>query len=238
MTQSVVEVLAVIPARKGSKGLPGKNIKDLLGRPLVEWSIRQALASSVVSLVHVSTDCEVTADLSRAAGADVPYLRPYWLATDEATTYSVIEYALDFYAERGQDFDYVVLVEPTSPLRKPDDIDRAVSMLVEHNDDFDSLVTIGPVHDHPSIMKRFEGPGVTPWIPGSDYSARRQDLETAWFPYVIAHVAKTFTLRAEKTFYSSRCMGMSIERYQSFEIDDIYDFLCIESVMRHEWGIG
>ena len=233
MRQAEDDVLAVIPARKGSKGLPGKNIKDLLGRPLVEWSIRQARASSRVSVVHVSTDCEVTADLSRTAGADVPYLRPGELATDEATTYSAIEYALDHYAVNGREFGYVVLVEPTSPLRRPDDIDRAVGLLIDRREEFDSLVTIGQVHEHPSIMKRFEDPRVFPWTPGSDSSARRQDLEPAWFPYGVAYVAKTGALREQRTFYTERCMGMPLERFQTYEIDDALDFLCVEAVMRH-----
>lgn len=233
MRQPGDDVLAIIPARKGSKGLPGKNIKLLLGRPLVEWSILQARASSRVSVVHVSTDDEATADLSRAAGADVPYLRPDRLATDEATTYSAIEYALDFYAEHGREFGYVVLVEPTSPLRRPDDIDRAVGLLIDSSDDFDSLVTIGQVHEHPSIMKRLDDPRVLPWAPGSDSSARRQDLEPAWFPYGVAYVAKTKALRERQTFHTERCMGMPLERFQAYEIDDALDFLCVEAVMRH-----
>lgn len=233
MRQAGDDVLAIIPARKGSKGLPGKNIKALLGRPLVEWSVLQARASSRVSTVHVSTDCEVTADLCRAAGADVPYLRPDHLATDEATTYSAIEYALNFYAEQGRDFGYVVLVEPTSPLRRPDDIDRAVGLVMDNCDAFDSLVTIGPVHEHPSIMKRFDDPRVLPWTPGADSSARRQDLEPAWFPYGVAYVAKAEVLREQRTFYTQRCMGMPLERFQSYEIDDALDFLCVEAVMRH-----
>jgi CMP-N,N'-diacetyllegionaminic acid synthase len=232
-------VLGIIPARRGSKGLPGKNIRTLAGKPLVNWTIEQALAATSITVVHVSTDCPTTAEIARKAGADVPYLRPTELASDEATTMSVIDYALDFYeGVASQRFDYVVLLEPTSPLRAEGDIDRAIGLLHEHADDFDSLVTLGFVGPHPSVTKQMDGLSVTPFCPDRESSSRRQDFDEALFPYVIAHVAKTATLRAEGTFYAKRCMGMPIERYQSFEIDDIYDFLSIEAVMRYEWGVG
>ena len=238
LEQPAPSVLGIIPARRGSKGLPGKNIRQLAGKPLVTWSIEQALASRLLTVVHVSTDCETTARIALDAGAHVPYMRPDHLATDEATTQSVIEYALKHYAEvQDMNFDFVTLLEPTSPLRATGDIDRAVSRLRDNAADFDSLVTLGFVGPHPSVTKQFAGSRVIPFCAERASSARRQDFDEAYFPYVIAHVAKTSTLLTEMTFYSERCMGMPIERYQSFEIDDIYDFICVEAVMRHEWGI-
>lgn len=231
--------LGIIPARSGSKGLPGKNIRPLAGRPLVSWTVGQALASTSLTVVHVSTDCPQTAQIALDAGADVPYLRPAELASDEATTMSVIAYALEFYERvSSQTFDYVALLEPTSPLRADGDIDRAISLLHQNSADFDSLVTLGFVGPHPSVTKQLDGLAVVPFCPDRASSARRQDFDEAYFPYVIAHVAKTQTVLTEGTFYAERCMGMPIERYQSFEIDDIYDFLCIEAIIRYEWGIG
>jgi CMP-N-acetylneuraminic acid synthetase len=233
VTDASPTVLAVIPARDGSKGLPGKNTRLLAGKPLLVWSIEQALASAAVTVVHVSTDSAATADIARAAGADVPYLRPGRLATDEATTQSVIEYALDHYATGGSTFDYVVLVEPTSPLRERDDIDRAITTLQDNADSFDSLVTLGPVQAHPSITKRLAGSRVVPFFGEVQVSSRRQDLDPAFFPYGVAYVAKTKTLLDEGTFYTSRCMGMLVERHQAYEIDDVYDFLCVEAILSH-----
>ena len=226
------DVLAIVPARKGSKGLPGKNLRKLDGRHLVEWSIKQALDSATVSLVHVSTDCSVTADLAKSMGADAPYLRPSSLATDEATTFSVVEFALEHYASKSRTFDYVVLVEPTSPLRKKDDLDRAVTLLVESQAEFDSLVTVGRVRDHPSIVKRIHDSRVVPWDTNLKQPTRRQDLEAAWFPFGVAYVAKTDVLLEEQTFYTKRCMGMPLERFQEYEIDDEFDFLCVETILR------
>lgn len=225
-------VLAVIPARQGSKGLPGKNLKLLLGRPLVEWSVVQALQASNVTCVHVSTDCEITAAVARAAGADVPYLRPAHLATDEASSFSVVEFALNFYEMQAQYFEFVALIEPTSPLRKPGDIERAVRLLIENEGGYDSLVTVGRVHEHPSLMKKMDGLKVIPWAGEEHLSSRRQDLRPAWFPYGVAYVAKTRTLLEQKTFYADRCMGMRIDRSQTYEIDDEYDFVCVEAIMR------
>lgn len=233
MTEASPRVLAVIPARDGSKGLPGKNTRPLAGKPLLVWSIEQALESAHVTVVHVSTDGERTAEIAREAGADVPYLRPASLATDEATTQSVIEFALDHYAAAGSTFDYVVLVEPTSPLREPGDIDRAITTLLANADDFDSLVTLGPVQTHPSITKRLADSRVVPFFGEVQVASRRQDLDTAYFPYGVAYVAKTGVLLAEGTFYTSRCMGMVVERHQAYEIDDVYDFVCVEAVLAH-----
>lgn len=233
MTDPSDDVLAVIPARKGSKGLPGKNIKPLHGRPLVAWSIDQALAATELSVVHVSTDCETTAVIGRDAGADVPYLRPAHLATDEASIFSVLEYVLDLYREHGREFGYVVLIEPTSPLRAPGDLDRAVRLLKASADEYDALVTLGPVSAHPALTKYLEGEHIVPVMPDVDPSSRRQDLREAYFPFGVAYVAKVPTYLAERTFYARRCRGMVIDRWQSYEIDDEYDFACVDAVMRH-----
>ncbi len=225
------DVLAVVPARKGSKGLPGKNIRPLRGRPLVAWSIDQALAAREVSVVHVSTDCDRTAEIGRAAGADVPFLRPAHLATDEASTMSVITHVLDHYRSQGRDFGYVVLVEPTSPLRAPDDIDRAIRLLKDGRTEFDALVSLGPMAAHPALAKYLDGERVIPMHPDVNPSSRRQELREAYFPFGVAYIAKVPTLLEEGTFYARRCRGMLVERWQAYEIDDEYDFACVEAVM-------
>src|SRR5215471_6813557 len=116
--------LAIIPARSGSKGLPGKNIRNLCGKPLVTWSIEAARKSRHLDLVLLSTDSAEIADIARNSGAAVPFLRPGELATDQAPTFEVVRHALTFYrSEMGREFDYTVLMEPTSPLREDDDVD-------------------------------------------------------------------------------------------------------------------
>lgn len=227
--------IGIIPARAGSKGLPGKNTRLLCGKPLIAWTIEKALRSSLLDVVVVSTDGADIADIARAAGAQVPFLRPAELATDTASTYDVIRHVLKHHSPR--DFDYTVLLEPTSPLREDDDIDRVLLSLDESSQDFDSIVTLGQVHEHPSIMKRLQDKAVRPYVENLAMAGRRQDADAAYFPYGVAYAAKTAVLLEENTFYTKRCMGFPIQRYQNYEIDDLQDFLCVEAVMKHQWKL-
>lgn len=227
--------IGIITARAGSKGLPGKNIRPLCGKPLIVWTIENALRARNLDVVVVSTDSPEIAEISRQAGADVPLLRPAELATDTASSYDVIRHVLAHYAPRS--FDYTVLLEPTSPLREEDDIDRVLEALDQGREQFDSIVTLGQVHEHPSIMKKFSGESVVPFVENLAMAGRRQDAEPAFFPYGVAYAAKTEVLLAENTFYTKRCMGFPIQRYQNYEIDDLQDFLCVEAVMKHQWGL-
>lgn len=233
------KILALIPARGGSKGLPGKNIRLMCGKPLVAWSIEKALLSRYLDMVLVTTDCPKIASVAKQYGAHVPFLRPAALATDRSSTYDAIRHALDYLrtAEK-QVFDYIVLLEPTSPLREDDDIDRMLERLIESKDEFDSIISIGEVDEHPSIVRRVRGKFLEPFCPELQQTTRRQDNEPAYFPYGVAYIAKTDALLEENTFYTRRCSYFTIKRYQCYEIDDIYGFLCAEIVMKNEWRLG
>lgn len=231
-------VLAIIPARGGSKGLPGKNIRPMCGKPLIVWSIEKGKLSKYVDELLVTTDSQEIASVAKAAGAYVPFLRPPELSTDHSTTYDAIRHALAFLDEReGKRFDYVVLLEPTSPLREDDDVDRMLEHLVGNAAEFDSIISVGEVDEHPSIVKRLKGLRLEPFCPELPQTKRRQDNEPAFFPFGVAYIAKTDVLLSEDTFYSKRSTYFKIKRYQNYEIDDIYGFLCAESVMKYEWRI-
>lgn len=231
------KVLAVIPARGGSKGLPGKNVREMCGKPLIAWTIEKAKKSDYLDTILVTTDSQEIADIAKRFGAYVPFIRPAKYATDKASTYDVIRHALSYLkdVERKQ-FDLVVLLEPTSPLREDDDIDRMLEQLVARITEFDSIVSIGEVTEHPSIMKRLVGDRIEPFCPELAQTTRRQDNAPAYFPFGVAYIAKTDVLLEENTFYTRRCTYFTIKRYQNYEIDDIYNFLCAESVMKYEWG--
>ncbi len=232
-------VIAVIPARSGSKGLPGKNIKPLCGKPLICWTIQTALKSRFIDELIVSTDSQEIADIAIAAGASVPFLRPISLASDTTPTIEVIEHALDYFrAQAVAPFDYLVLLEPTSPLREDDDIDNMLAQLDAAADRFDAVVSVGEVSEHPSIMKRLTADTIEPYCPELPMALRRQDNAPAFFPYGVAYIAKISVLMAERTFYPERCTYYRIKRYQNYEIDDLYDFLAVENIMRHEWKLG
>lgn len=232
-------VIGIIPARGGSKGLPGKNTRQICGKPLIAWTIEKALKSMHLDIVMVSTDSPEIASVAREFGAEVPFLRPASLATDAANSYDVIRHVLGFYRDSaGREFDYTALLEPTSPLREDDDIDRVLAALDLSSADFDSIVTLGEVGEHPSIMKRMLGNGIEPFCKKLAQTTRRQDNAPAFFPYGVAYIAKTKALLEENTFYTRRCMGYPVRRYQNYEIDDLYDFYCVESVMKHEWRLS
>jgi CMP-N,N'-diacetyllegionaminic acid synthase len=233
------KVLAIIPARGGSKGLPGKNIREMCGKPLIAWTIEKAKKSRYLDAILVTTDNQEIAEISRRFGAHVPFIRPAELATDQASTYDVIRHAMQYF-EKAENtvFDYVVLLEPTSPLREDDDIDRMLELLVARKDEFDSIVSMGEVTEHPSIMKRLVGDSIEPFCPELAQTTRRQDNAPAYFPFGVAYIAKTGVILEENTFYTRRCTYFLIKRYQNYEIDDMYNFLCTESVMKHEWGLA
>lgn len=231
-------VIGIIPARGGSKGLPGKNTLPMCGKPLIAWTIEKALKSKYLDLVLVSTDSDEIARISRGYGASVPFLRPAELATDESTTYAAIRHALEFLSRKdGRTFDLTVLLEPTSPLREDDDVDRMLEILEARASNFDSIISVGIADSHPSICKRLVGSQLESFCPNLPVNSRRQDNEPAYFPFGVAYIAKTENLFSEGTFYTRRCTYFVLRRYQNYEVDDLYNFLCAERVMRHEWNL-
>lgn len=231
--------LGIIPARGGSKGLLGKNIKELCGKPLIAWSIESGLKSKYLDEVMVTTDSKDIANIAKQYGASVPFLRPDVLASDTATSFDAIKHTIEFYKnEFDKEFDYIVLLEPTSPLREEGDIDKMIEKIIKDEDNFDSIVSIGEVAEHPSIMKQIVSENnILPFCKELELTTRRQDNKKAYFPYGVAYIVKTKSLLEEKTFYTARNTFYEIKRYQCYEIDDIYDFLAIENIMKYEWSL-
>lgn len=231
-------VIAIIPARGGSKGLPGKNIKELCGKPLIAWSIEAGLASKYIDELMVTTDSEEIAGIAREFGASVPFIRPTELASDTATSFDTVKHAIDFYQnELNKTFEYIVLLEPTSPLRESGDVDGMIEKIISVEDQFDAIVSLGEVHLHPSIMKKTVENKIEPFCKELIMATRRQDNAIAYFPYGVAYIVKSKTFFEEKSFYPCRTTHKIIKRYQCYEIDDIYDFLAIENIMKHEWSL-
>jgi len=138
-----MKILGLIPARGGSKGIPGKNSKMLGGKPLIQYSIDAALACTRIERVVVSTDSEAIASISKAAGAEVPFLRPAELASDQSPTIDTIIHALRFFQDGGTHFDAVCLLQPTCPFRSAEEIDEALQRF--QNQEADSLVSVREV---------------------------------------------------------------------------------------------
>lgn len=217
-----MKTLALIPARGGSKGLPGKNIRPLLGKPLIAWSIEQALKSKEIAKTVVSTDDEEIAHVAREYGAEVPFLRPPHLAQDDTPSIAVAEHLIHWLQERGEEYDALMLLQPTSPLRKDGDLDNAVKKLEEHHEIADGLISVGKVqHEHPFLVRKIEDGFVKPYLPTDGEYFQRQQLPEAWFPYGSIFLVKTSALLEQRSFYPQRIIGYEIERWQCYEIDDI-----------------
>jgi len=225
-------VLAIIPARGGSKGVPRKNIKSLLGKPLIAYSIESAKKSKLLNKCVVSTEDDEIAEVTRKFGGEV-VKRPPELARDDSPTLDAIKQVLDHFKKQGQNFDILVLLEPTSPMRKDDEIDKAVQLFIDNYDKADSLVSLGEIQlENPFIAKTVSGGYVTPLIEADKTITRRQELPKAYFPYGVIYLSKIETLLQTKSFYQQRTIPYFIERWQNYEIDDICDYYCVEAIMK------
>ena len=228
-------ILAIVTARGGSKGLPGKNIKEINGRPLIGWTLKQVKESQYIDEIFVSTDSDEIADVSRQCGVNVPVLRPAYLAEDTTPSIEVILYTIQLLENQGKNFDYIMLLEPTSPLRKKGDIDNIIKAAGD-NPEKDGVISVGEIHgEHPMIVKTVDKSGViVPYIAKTKEVYQRQQFDKAYFPYGVGYLIKTSKLKEERTIYTNNMLPYYIERWQNYEIDDIYDFVCIENIMRME----
>lgn len=218
------------------KGSAGKNILYLCGRPLLGWPIKAAKRSMYVDRVIVSTDDEEIAKIAKEQGAEVPFLRPSELAADDSTTLSVIVHAINFLSELGETFEYCILLEPTSPLTESYDINRAFELLESMRKKADSIVGVSEViATHPVFDARINQEGlITPYI-DEVFSGvvRRQDIEKLYFFEGSLYISDVKTLLEKQTFYHSRTLPYIVPKWKSFEVDDMLDLLCIETIMKN-----
>lgn len=224
-------VLAIVPARAGSKGLPGKNIRMLAGKPLLAWPIAAARASTHVDRVIISTDSRQFADIAVEHGAEAPFLRPAELASDTAPSIGFILHAIDTLAEAGNTYDYVVLLEPTSPLTEGADVDAALEQLVAA--DADAIVGVSKLEaTHPAFaVRKSDDGGITPYASATfGEMPRRQDIEPLFSLDGTLYISTVDALRRERGFCHTRTLGYESARHKAQEVDDLIDFICIEAI--------
>jgi len=215
-------VIATICARGGSKALPGKNLRPLAGKPLIVHTIEHALACRGIDGVFVSTDDEQIAEVAQRAGAQVPYLRPAELATDEAPKLPAIEHLVAHLERSGMSVDTVVDLQPTSPLRRPEDIEAALALL----DDADLVVSVTePSHNPYYTLAEADAEGRLQLSKPAGF-ARRQDAPAVWglngSIYVWRRAALTKAIA--EGFWSVRAKPYAMPRRRSVDIDDLEDF--------------
>lgn len=221
-------ILALVCARGGSKGLPGKNVRPLAGRPVIAWSVEAAMGASLVDRVVVSTDDPAIAEAARAAGAEVPFLRPAELASDTAGIYDVIFHALDSLDEQPS---HVVLLQATSPLRIAADIDGCIRLCLDQG--APAAATLCEPGKSPYWMFHLGPDGtVRPVIACDGPGGRRQDLPAAWAPNGAVYVAETAWLRRERNFWKAGVtLGYVMPPERSVDIDSLLDFRLAELLM-------
>jgi CMP-N,N'-diacetyllegionaminic acid synthase len=226
-------VLGIIPAREGSKGLAGKNMMLMCGKPLIAWSIEAALGSRYLDDVVVTTDSLEIANFSSQQGASVPFIRPSELASDSAATMDVVFHVLKHYENSlNLSFDYTVLLEPTSPQRDSGDIDSALEIL-NSSPTGTSIVGIAKTDkQNPAFLITLEVNGTLAWVKNmGDRNLRRQDTSDVYFLEGSIYASETTTLFARKSFYHSNTIGKIFPKWKSLEIDDFDDFVMVEALM-------
>lgn len=168
------KILAVIPARGGSKGIPGKNIIPVNGKPLIQYTIDAAKKSKYIDEIYVSTDDSKIAVVSEKCGIKVPRLRPNHLAQDDSKSIEVLIDAIRYYETVGHIFEYVLLLQPTQPLRQTFHIDEAIELIYEKQ--VTSLVSVSLVHEHPILIRTINKMGYLEGLLKQESTVRRQDF--------------------------------------------------------------
>lgn len=225
--------IAVIPARSGSKGLKDKNIKELLGKPLMAYAIEAAIESNLYDIVHVSTDSELYAQIAREYGADVPFLRTPEFATDNASTWDAMRFVIREYEQRGKIFDVITVLQPTSPLRSKEDIIGAYNYFIEKNANMISSVC---EMEHSPLwsntlpgdmsMENFEDESIA--------DCPRQELPRYYRENGAIYILKADYMMKEKALYKNKCYAYIMERSHSVDIDEEIDFVIAKAMLEKQ----
>jgi CMP-N-acetylneuraminic acid synthetase len=232
------QVLAVIPARGGSKGIKRKNLVPILGRPLVAHSIEHALASKVITRIIVSTDDAEIAEVSLAAGAEVPFLRPDVLAGDTVLDLPVFQHVLEELRRReGYAPELVVHLRPTSPLRKPSWIDAAVNLLAA-NPEADSIRSVSPPAQHPYRVFRIDARGYLDPIMKLEhptpYLLRRQELPAMYYYNCVIDVTRPATIENQHSMTGTNILPFVMNADEAVDVDSPRDLAVARILMEME----
>ena len=226
MNSARPRILGLIPARGGSKGIAGKNLRPLAGKSLLERAIDCAKAAGGIDRLVVSTDDPKIARAAALAGVPTPWLRPAALAKDGSPTIDAVIHALDRLLEEGYVPDAVLLLQPTSPFRTPSTIRQALKLYASSGGE--SVLSVTPAREHPLRHYRLAPDGgLSPFIAGQEHSprnARRQDLEPVYKLDGSIFLASVAVLRGKRTFYSGRPRPLIVPSEESLDLDTPLDW--------------
>jgi CMP-N,N'-diacetyllegionaminic acid synthase len=211
------KILAVIPARGGSKGLPRKNIVDLAGKPLIAWTIEASLNSKYINKTIVSSDDKEILDISSDYGAEI-IKRPLSLASDTTNSESVVKHAIDHLEKQGEVFDIVILLQPTSPLRDYRDINNAFEKMIASN--ASAIISVTEIDR--KILKAFKknSSGFLSAVSNKNYSfMRRQDLPQVFMPNGAIYIVSKNIFMESNSFFTDKTSYFSMPLEKSIDID-------------------
>lgn len=226
-----MRILALIPARGGSKRLPGKNKRLLGGKPLIAWSIDAAKGVPDICDILVSTDDPEIARIAKAAGTMVPWLRPQALATDTATSVDVALHALEWYAANIGKVDGLLLLQPTSPFRRRKTVLQGLGLFTQGSPS--AIVSVSPAHPHPMWCLRTEGGFLRPYTDEGGLQLRSQDLPAAYAVNGVFYLITPTALTRSRTFLPENTMPLLIDRpEEALDIDTEFDWWLAEIMYR------
>ena len=230
-------IIGLITARGGSKSIPGKNIKPLAGKPLIAWTVEAALQSKGLDRVMVSTDDEKIAQTARQWGAEVPFLRPGELAGDASPHILAVQHALEWLQDHeGERPEYIMLLQPTSPLRATQDIDAVIELAKEKN--ADAVVSVCESKNHPYTTYRLTENGMLEVYVSSDIGyLRRQDLPPAYVLNGAIYLNRCDSLLGAITFVPEGAYPYIMPLERSMDIDTLWDFALVEFVIQNKGNV-
>jgi CMP-N-acetylneuraminic acid synthetase len=232
-----MQAIALICARGGSKGLPGKNIRPLAGRPLIAWSIAQARAVPRITRVIVSTESEQIAAVAREAGAEVPFMRPAELAADDSPEWLSWRHALkQLYQGDGAYPDVLICVPTTAPLRRPADLEACLDEYAKGNADMIITVTEARRNPYFSVVKRNADGTVGLVIPPAAAVFRRQDAPAVYDITPVAYVTSPHYVMTRRGIFDGRTRAVHVPPERAVDIDTLLDFTIAESLLARSSG--
>ena len=227
-----LDILAVITARGGSKAIPGKNVAQVGGKPLIAWTIEAALKAPSISRVIISTDDSEIARVSREWGGEVPFMRPPELAREDSPHVPVVLHAVEWVESHEEKHpDCVLLLQPTLPLRSKEDIENAAALLLEKR--ADSVVSVCPAPSHPYLIKRMTADGrLEAFIETPDRYLSRQTLPLAYALNGAIYLVRRDILVVSKTFYTDRTYAYVMPPERSLDIDTPWDLYVADLLLK------
>lgn len=224
-----LKVLALIPARGGSKGIKDKNIYDINGKPLIAYSIIAAQNSKYVDDVVITTDSEKIKEVAESFGANVPFLRPVELASDNSKTIDAVVHATNTLKELERDYDILLLLQPTCPLRTTEDIDNSLELFVSKG--CTALVSVNKVKEHPILMRKINEDGMMDNLLNLPSTIRRQDMPPIYKVNGSIYINLVKEL-SNDTSLNDNPLAYITEDEHSVDIDDLDDIERVKNILR------